>query len=174
MINTIIITIIFIALSAIKYFVKSNDFSKNYHLYYILANKVCLILGDNLIKYIRTGSTSCGISIGSSDVDIGIIVRNVNDALIKLEKNGFIVTKKYDHFINLTQSNNHIDYDVKIYIDHNELNRLENSINVYAKSIGTSERYWLMSEKIWYNLTKQFDAYERAKIIYYKKHNILK
>ena len=181
MINTIIISIIFAFLYAINYLFKKDrqhDFKKNHHLYKKLAKNVSQLLGDNLVKYIRTGSTACGISIGSSDIDIGIFVNDVGAALETLIDNGFIITQKYGHFINLTKAKNpltaNLDCDVKIYFQEEELDRLDEAIKKYTDTVSACTRYWIISQKFWYNLTNQSGTYDIIKKAYYRKYHILK
>jgi hypothetical protein len=102
MFDVIIIFVIFIGLHIRKIFTKRDDFSINDNLFSELVMNITKILGHNII-YTRTGSTACGISIGSSDIDIGIYVKSQENAISKLIDNGYIITAKYEHFTNLTK-----------------------------------------------------------------------
>lgn len=178
MFEIIPIFFIFIVCIIKKIFVRTNDFEKNRDLFEKLAHNTKQILNDNIVNFIRTGSTVCGISVGSSDVDMGIFVKDPTDAINTLQNNGYVITKKYDHYINLTKVKNPItnnfDSDVKIYFDRNELNRLKIAIEKYHQKIKTVERYWLIAQKIWFDWSQQPLKYENVKIAFYKKHGILK
>lgn len=174
-IDFIIVYVIYLALYIWKFFVKRDDFNLNFDNFNKLVVEIKTILGD--VKYIRTGSTACGISIGSSDIDIGIFTAKCDNAITKLEQKGYIITKKYNHFVNLTKQNNEItngfDTDVKIYFDDKELERLCTAIKNYTERIHVSERCWIIAQKIWFNFSNQMGKYNDSKIAYYRKHEIL-
>jgi hypothetical protein len=178
MFDVVIIFVIFLGLRIRKLFVRSDEFSIDNNLFDKLVKNVIGILGHNMRTYTRTGSTACGISIGSSDIDIGIYVKAPIKAVFKLMDNGYIITSQYEHFINLTKKNNsvtnYLDTDVKIYFLKTEIERLRYVCKFNARNVPLSERYWLISQKIWYNLSGQFDKYDSVKIAYYKKHGIIK
>jgi hypothetical protein len=67
-----------------------------------------------------------------------------------------------------------LDTDIKIYFEKKEIIRLRRACRINAKNVPLSKRYWLISQKIWYNLSGQFEKYNNIKIAYYKKHKIIK
>lgn len=181
MINTIGIILIFfyfLIKKLLGYGV--NDFAKNDIPFKLFEIELKNILKDNIVNYIKTGSAACGISIDTSDLDMAIIVHNFEEAIDALQANKYVVTKKYDHYINLTRFNNEnvlkgCDTDVKIYYknENDEFYRLRQALIRYINHVNFCDRYWLISKKVWYRCIGNINQYENEKIKFYKKHRIL-
>lgn len=177
--SAIITGIIFVGLCIRKIIYRSDDFAVNNDLFLLLVEEVENILGkDNVISYTRTGSTACGISIGSSDIDIGIYVESPLVAISELERNGYVVTKRLNHFVNLTKLKNpttrNLDTDVKIYFHKEEVERLRHVCTVNARNVNFRERLWVVAQKIYFSLINNMVEYEKVKLDYYRRHGILK
>lgn len=172
----IVCVIIFLYLILKKIFICYDEFSLNSNIYDELVEELKYILKNEMIDSTRTGSTVCGISINSSDVDIGVYCTDVQLAVKLLTNNDYTVTEEFPHFYNLTRNKTYKNFniDIKIYFDQNELHRLRNVCQINAKTVPLSERYWLIANKIWFHYTNQTSEYNRIKFAYYKKHKIIR